>query len=640
MRLHSNIFLWIFFATVLPLSALALAVTYLAQDRYEEEVNRGVHSQQQNLAAELRRHFDNQREMLISLAESGEFQVFQPILSSISSGELPRQYDAHYHRLAVFLRSFSNIRTDLHTLRVMDISGNTLMKIRQGRSYDDVIENFSGLPYVEEEVLSDEYRQQLESIQADTVVDMVLHQRQDNMEFERIMPLLDHVLAVTLDGERVGYISVSYEGEAVDRIIDYASRIHDGQLSLVELNSDNNIRHGMIIYSDDGHKRLSQVRYRADYLQSLREGRIWSEIEGQTDGHIHLDHGMGSYHYFEFQPYRESLVSWLLLLELDAERVSRPFEQIRSGIWSLVGLALLISLLITRIGSRHIAQPVCQLATNLKQYADGKSDLRVSPKGAQEIQQLGSSFNYMADTLALEREERNKAERMMLQNAKLASVGQLAAGIGHEINNPLNNILSYAKLVERQIEAGQEGVRRDLASLREEALRASEIVHGILNFSRQLPGEYHHFAASDWLEQSITLIHSQTEKKGISVNTQCEEIQLYGDRGQLQQVLINLLINACHATDPGGEVRVLIERQQQHDLIAVVDSGHGIDAEDMEHIFDPFYSTKKIGEGSGLGLSISLGIVEQHGGKIEIENNADHGATVKVMLPHQPGRED
>lgn len=636
MRLQSHIFLWIFFATVLPLSVLTLVAISYVQGEYEEQVDARLHSALNNLGTEVRRQFDNERQGLLALADSREIENFSPALQALADDEIhPRHTDFH-RKLGQFLGAFSSVQPGLHTLRLLDVSGNTVLKVHQGKSSERLLENFSGLPYVEQEVLSEEFARNLGAISVGEVANLLLPQRNGNTEFLRLMPMLDHVVAVERDGERLGYLTVSYEGEFVDRILDYAPRDHGSRLSLVELNPDDTDRNGMLLYADADSLRLSQVRYDASLLQSIHEGEWWSRIEGNNEGMFLLGDGRHSLHFMEFQPYRNTLVSWLLVQEVDRDAVVQPFVQIRVGILLLVALALVISLLITRMGSRRIADPVCELASNLKAYADGRSTKPLPLKGAEEILQLGRSFSYMADTLSQARSERDKAQSMMLQTAKLASVGQLAAGIGHELNNPLNNILSYTKLIVRELAAGDERSRADLASIREEALRASGIVRGILNFSRQMPAELSLFSAPDWIDETIKLVKQEADNQSVHICCDCEPgIQLYGDRGQLQQVLVNILINAIQASAHESEIQIVFRIQKAGYYLEVIDNGIGIDESDLDKLFDPFFTTKSVGEGSGLGLSISLGIIEQHGGMISIENLNSGGVKVSVYLPQQ-----
>ncbi|MBD3671434.1 MAG: HAMP domain-containing histidine kinase [Gammaproteobacteria bacterium] len=637
MRLHSNIFFWIFIASVLPLTVLAFIATQYVQAQYEEEAYERLHTNLHNMASEIRRHFDNERNILLGLAESRELREYFSSLEAISLGTLPPQYARETRRLTRFLASFSRIQPGMHTIRVLDATGNTLVKVQQGRRVETILENFSGLPYVEQEVVNDSFVSQLQALPEGDVANLLLPQRGSGAEFQRIMPMLDHVVALDYLGERIGFLSVTYEGEFIDRILDYSPRMLDGQLLLAELNPDDGDRNGMLLYRDSESIRLAQVRYGSSYLQSMDGGAVWNQIDSIPEGSLEREEQGQVLHFIEFQPYRNTLVSWVLAIQVDSEALSGPFRQIRIGIWLLIGFALFISLAISRFGSRHIAEPVCQLASNLKEYADGESDVRVTPRGAEEIRQLGRSFNYMADTLDQARGERDRAQKMMMQTAKLASIGEMAAGIGHEINNPLNNILSYAKLIERGLGDGHEPLKRDLSSLREEAMRASGIVQGILNFSRQMPSEFTVFDACDWLRETVTLVQREGDKREVRLMSDCPQgMLLYGDRSLLQQVLVNLMLNAVQASTPGQRVYISLSEDGPDSCIEVVDEGAGISPEDMERVFDPFFSTKEVGEGSGLGLSISLGIIEHHGGSIRLKNLGDGGVKVSIRLPqHQ-----
>lgn len=222
---------------------------------------------------------------------------------------------------------------------------------------------------------------------------------------------------------------------------------------------------------------------------------------------------------------------------------------------------------------------------------------------------------------------------MMLQSAKLASIGQMAAGIGHELNNPLNNILSYTKLLVRNAK-DDEALQRDVHSLREEAVRASEIVKGILNFARQVPPQYSQFNVNEWLENTLALVQQTARGKAVELVIKSGyKGLLEGDRSQLQQVMVNLLLNAIQANSRNS--RVIIETVMQHDLlhVRVIDEGEGIDESVLDKIYDPFFTTKAEGDGSGLGLSISLGIIERHHGTLDIRNNDGVGVTATITLP-------
>lgn len=250
----------------------------------------------------------------------------------------------------------------------------------------------------------------------------------------------------------------------------------------------------------------------------------------------------------------------------------------------------------------------------------------------------------MADTLINTQSERDKAQNMVLQNNKLASIGQMAAGIGHEINNPLNNILSYSTLISRTVAKNAAdmdtklltNLQRDIDSLRNETLRASEIIKGILNFARQMPPQLESFSVKDWLEKSVSLVQQTAKSKHIEINLNYDGDDVFeGDQGQLQQVVINLLINSIQASENDSVINIDVECNEEQLKVIIQDQGSGISEDDLNNIYDPFFSTKEEGEGTGLGLSISLGIIESHQGSLSIKNNSDDtpGTTATLVLP-------
>lgn len=203
----------------------------------------------------------------------------------------------------------------------------------------------------------------------------------------------------------------------------------------------------------------------------------------------------------------------------------------------------------------------------------------------------------------------------------------MAAGIGHEINNPLNNILSLTTLIERGLPRSADNLREDVHDLREEARRAGRIVRGVMNFARQLPPEHRPFRVCPWLHETVERLEPEAMAADVhfdlsSCDPACEAV---ADADQLQQVLLNLLRNALHAAPPHTRIQVSGACADGRLRVCVRDAGPGMPPEVLARIFDPFFTTKAVGEGTGLGLSISLGIVQYHGGALSIRNREDAG---------------
>jgi len=450
-----------------------------------------------------------------------------------------------------------------------------------------------------------------------------------------ILPFLDYIVPLYYKDELVGALSVTRFGERIDTILDHASRLYNAKLFITENNPDNTDRHGLMLFDDDQSIRFSQVRDEYKYLNSQYGDDLFNSIIDDVFGKKTVSGEDEIIYYQEFYPYPTRLTNWVIGVRIPQQAMSDPFQKIRLMIWGIASISLLISLFLSDIGVRLIARPVRELASNLLKYSRGEQMQRVQTNAKiEEIRDLEVAFNTLADSLDKTSVERDEAQNMMLQSAKLASIGQMAAGIGHEINNPLNNILSYAKLLERQSDELSESTKDDLKSLKEEAIRASDIIRGILNFARQVPPQYAPFEIEKWLRDTVNLVMQTAKTAGVNLSFECEvDAVIEADRGQLQQALINLLINAVQASERDAEVKVSISYTKEDVIISVVDNGKGIEQESIDLIFDPFYTTKPEGEGSGLGLSISLGIIERHNGKLMLRNNKDNGVTATIMIP-------
>jgi len=214
----------------------------------------------------------------------------------------------------------------------------------------------------------------------------------------------------------------------------------------------------------------------------------------------------------------------------------------------------------------------------------------------------------------------------------------LAAGVAHEINNPLTGVLSFAHLL-RQKENMDESDRQDLDVIINETTRVGEIVRGLLDFARERPSVAEPLDINEVTRHTTRLISSQRRFERIHIVEQLQEDlpELNGDRSQLEQVMLNMLLNACDAMADCGTVTISTSAEDGKILVTVADTGCGIKREHMDRIFEPFFSTKSDGKSTGLGLSVSYGIVQQHGGTLEVESEEGRGTVFKIVLPAVPG---
>ncbi|MDR1437296.1 MAG: histidine kinase [Candidatus Symbiothrix sp.] len=233
-------------------------------------------------------------------------------------------------------------------------------------------------------------------------------------------------------------------------------------------------------------------------------------------------------------------------------------------------------------------------------------------------------------------EERVAHLKHIIQTDRLAVIGQLAAGAAHEIRNPLTSVKSAIQYVQDDIPDPKK--QKIIKSALSEVNRINEILSGLLSFSRQNDPVKREFDLALMIDQTLQLIRNTHIKKQIEFITQLEKsaLPIVADRDQLKQVVMNIILNSIDAIpEVGGIIRIETQLSMIEEItcyiITLTDNGTGMDEEQLEKIFDPFYTTKETG--TGLGLSISYGIIHRHGGNIEIHNSPGGGARVEIQLP-------
>ena len=636
MRLKSSIFLWVSFATILPLTAFILGITAYSEQLYRKNIDNDVYLNMENIAKELEFRLSYEREVILSLANSPAMKQFAPILRTAAVGDLHINYFEETERLNDFLAGFQHSVPGLDTVRVLDIDGHALIKVRFGKQIPADFEGFADLPLAEEELVDSGFLSWMWQLPPHKLVYGSLPLSKRDFVSGHELSLMNAIVPISVENkEIIGFLTARAVGDQFDHILESLPRTNNIKINIAELNPDSAQRHGMMLYSDELNIKFSQLLTPDTKLNTHIAQDIWQAIEKKRFGTYTHEETNKRYYFREFQPYSNQLVSWIIMLHLDNKEIAAPFQRIRFGLLAFAGLALFISLLLANIGARNIAQPITHFAGILKRYADGESKFSEhTSKGADELKQLDHSFHYLVDTLEKTEQERDSAQTMMLQNAKLASIGEMAAGIGHEINNPLNNILSYAALIERDLPENKKDLQQDIQGLRNEAKRAGKIVKGILNFARQVPPEYTEFDLHAWLKDTLLLTHSQAHKYNVEIFLQdTPNLLVNGDRNQLQQVLVNLLMNAIQASKSGDSINVHTSTDSDYFNIIIEDQGSGIKQENKDKIFDPFFTTKNVGEGSGLGLSISIGIMQFHNGSLTLNNNPNGGVNATMKLP-------
>ena len=325
----------------------------------------------------------------------------------------------------------------------------------------------------------------------------------------------------------------------------------------------------------------------------------------------------------------------LLRIAFDANETR---DEIRRLFFLLFGLTVLVAAVVLWVLSYLIGR-MFQSLGSLVQAMDSidlEKELAIDlPQRDDEIGFLIRRFEMLRQRLYQSHQQLLLAQKQVYHAEKLASIGRLASGVAHEINNPLNGIKNCLYAIRQNPDDGE--LRRKYLELIDEGLTQIEtVVQKLLGFARTAPRAVTHVDVNRVIRQVVELLEYRLKQKHIEVQLQLARHlpPVRGDYSLLQEVIMNLLLNSFDAVEDGGRVRVHTKQKDTHFvLVSVEDNGEGISADDLPKIFDPFYTTKDPGEGTGLGLSVALEIVEAHGGKIEVQSQPGVGTEFTITLP-------
>ncbi|UCD64631.1 MAG: HAMP domain-containing protein [Candidatus Zixiibacteriota bacterium] len=358
-------------------------------------------------------------------------------------------------------------------------------------------------------------------------------------------------------------------------------------------------------------------------------------------------------------------------LILSLEMVNHTIADAKRTVVTLTLVVLLLSLLILTSFAKLVTRPIKKLVEATDQIGRGDLSQKVDIKQQDEIGHLAETFNAMVASLKHSRDEIERynrtleqkivertleleeAQAQLIQSEKLSAIGQLAAGVAHELNNPLGGILGYAQFAlekMRKLDPDKATAQeinsyiRYLSDVEAQARRCKTIVQNLLRFSRSSrTTAFDDIDINRVLDDTCTFVEHQLSMNHIDlVVEKAEKLPtIQGNAGQLQQVFTNLIINAMHASVPGTTIKMVTRLSPALGEFAGAveilcsDQGVGIPPEEIKKIFEPFFTTKEVGKGTGLGLSVSYGIIKEHGGEIKVKSAPGEGTTFTVILPVQ-----
>ena len=349
---------------------------------------------------------------------------------------------------------------------------------------------------------------------------------------------------------------------------------------------------------------------------------------------------------------RAEEIGWLGVLLPDQFVVSTEATS-RISLSLMFTFGTLMILLIGRLLALNIARPILRLRQMAEKVAEGNLQQTLKLQRTDEVGELAKSFNSMtrqlrertdqAETLLEESVQHNKQlaeintrlrnmQLQLVRSEKLAAIGQLTAGIVHDVKNPLAAIQGMTDMLRKDPKLPGD-VRQDITMIHQSAVNATRIVTDLLKFARQAPPELKSQDLRETLYAALYLNRYMIQKAKVKVVTEISDLPIVSnyDAVQLEQVLINLIQNAVQAMPQGGYLKVVLARENDSAKIVVIDTGIGIPPENLKRIFDPFYTTKK--NGTGLGLSTSYGIITSHHGEFQIQSQVGRGTCFTILLP-------
>ena len=330
-------------------------------------------------------------------------------------------------------------------------------------------------------------------------------------------------------------------------------------------------------------------------------------------------------------------VGWGVVVE---QPLADAYSNLQSMIFRMTFLLLVIVLVIIVLIAlivTMIIKPVNELSLGVSSLKNGDFNYQIPFQSKDELGLVIDAFNVMINEIKTKREN----EKIALIAEKRASVGLLASGVAHEINNPMNILGFYADDLLELMETNDvnelktTGVFKDyLLNIREQIKRCSDIVQSLLTFSREVEPHIKNVYLPDVINIVLKLVKYPISKQNIKLELIWDEVPyVLADESQMQQVILNLVTNSLHAMDEGGKLTIKLSSANDMVCIEVIDTGTGIKEEDFKHIFDPFFTTKSLGNGTGLGLPIIQTILERYGGYAHLQNNEDAGVKATICIP-------
>jgi len=531
--------------------------------------------------------------------------------------------------------------------------GDTLLNDRYVKNVLQTGETFSGTDIMNQKELERESPELAKTAAMKIIPTPKSKPRSDSVEtscmlLKSAVPVFDR--NKRLIGVLIGGILLNRNYEIVHKIkeIVHEKEIYKGQEIGTETIFYKDLRISTNVKNQDGTFATGTLVSEDVYNQTLEKGERWI-----GDAFV-----VNSWYISAYEPIKD--IEGKIIGMLYVGLLKQPFNDIlASTILIFLGVAVVVMVIIYFVAvmlSNRITAPLTKLEEVANKFTEGDYKSEFTIKNApREVKSLAIALNHMAEEVENEKKELEewadnmevkvqertselkKIHGQLFRSEKLASIGKLAAGVAHEINNPLTGILTNASLLLEDLN-DEDPKKDDVQVIVNETIRCREIVKRLLDFARQTKPQKSLTDINTVIENIVLLVRNQASFRNVNIERYLNDNipEIMADKDQIQQVFINFILNASDAMPNGGEIKISSSVIENGEYVEVkfIDTGLGISEGNKHKIFDPFFTTKE--SGTGLGLSISYGIVEQHGGTINVESELGKGTTFIVHLPIKP----
>ena len=631
-------------ATLLAFTFFSLLTFYLliigsTEKILRENATRQVRQLAAKSTQELQGLAENSSRTLLAATAAPDFGRFLRALESRD----PRRMEPALSRLELTFLDFQKLDKSLQAIRFVDSEGNVLVKVREGEIIPRKPASQGSALGAVHSLRGREFFTGAIALPKGSVAVSDMERGRVEEEEKWCPALVRFSTPVFFDeGRLAGLVIINVWAETAGSTINRLLSAEEGSAFLVERNPDRPERHGIYLFHQNeacqfGNQTGTKIKVFRDFPPSITSSWM-KEQEG-----VAIDPRSGDIlaHRF-YSPFGSDTRGWVLVVKASESFFLSPLATIRDQItlWGAVVVALAVGAAL--FFARSLTKPIRAVVEGTERIGRDLSR-RIDLDSRDELGSLASGINELAATLEKNLDERQKVEEKIRHADKLASIGEMAAGLAHELNTPLSNINALATLARKEVERGEcdrRTIARDLADISSQTARCSGIVSGLLSFARRQEPCITCLDTVRVVQDALALVGIKAKQKGVSLRFfETEPVLARGDEQQLLQVFINLLVNAIDAVDPGkGIVAVETARGDGSVRIRFIDNGAGIAAEQMGKIFDPFYTTKEVGAGTGLGLSVSYGILAALGGEIGVQPAPNGGSIFTVTIPEGSGQ--